>query len=322
MHALGALASHDALCGGAAIPVSVRYIPDLKRVYVEPATGSNGLGACATLTQIWENLPQLNSPLYAINTTTSAVSEVPTGTWLLTEDLYIEDGITLSVVGAGGGGDADELRLMSNSETFLNLRGNGGSLVFQNTRVWSWDEAMDGPDEDISDGRSYISCLSEIVTDESLLCAGRAEHTVGECRMDIHNSEMAYLGYDAPEAWGISSIVRGFCSDKSNPEIFDSVGVHGTIYASDLHHNYHGYYTLGNLAGDWKGNTVHDNIQDGFHAREYSRRLMIAGNDVYDNGNHGIVGSEWSSDLTIFENIVYGNRIGIFLHRMGDRAVV
>lgn len=33
------------------------------------------------------------------------------------------------------GGDADELRLLSNPDTFINLRGHGGSLSFLDTKV-------------------------------------------------------------------------------------------------------------------------------------------------------------------------------------------
>lgn len=39
--------------------------------------------------------------------------------------------------------------------------------------------------------------------------------------------------------------VRGFCADKSNPEVFDDVNVYGNIYDSDIHHNYFGVYTYG-----------------------------------------------------------------------------
>ncbi|CAN0261394.1 unnamed protein product, partial [Ectocarpus sp. 4 AP-2014] len=62
-----------------------------------------------------------------------------TGTWLLTEELYVEDGITLEVYGSEAGGDADELRLLSTNETFINLRAHGGSLDFVSTKVFSWD---------------------------------------------------------------------------------------------------------------------------------------------------------------------------------------
>lgn len=41
--------------------------------------------------------------------------------------------------------------------------------------------------------------------------------------------------------------VRGFCKDKSNPEIFDDVNVYGNIYDSEIHHNYFGLYTYGEM---------------------------------------------------------------------------
>ena len=141
--------------------------------------------------------------------------------------------------------------------------------------------------------------------------------------MDIQNSEMAHLGYDAEDSWGVSSIVRDFCNDNNDPETLDNViSVRGTVIDSHLHHNYHGYFALGSLGGNWIWNTVHNNMGDGFHAREYSRNLVIAANNVYDNGNYGIVGSNGCSDLAITQNIVQGNKIGIFLHRVADRAIV
>ena len=39
--------------------------------------------------------------------------------------------------------------------------------------------------------------------------------------------------------------VRGFCSDESNPGVFDDVNVYGNIYSSDIHHNNFGLYTYG-----------------------------------------------------------------------------
>ena len=37
------------------------------------------------------------APLYAVNNVTGDVSDNATGTWLLEEELYVEDGITLKV---------------------------------------------------------------------------------------------------------------------------------------------------------------------------------------------------------------------------------
>lgn len=39
--------------------------------------------------------------------------------------------------------------------------------------------------------------------------------------------------------------VRGFCTDKSNPEVFHDVNVYGNIYDSNIHHNHFGLYTYG-----------------------------------------------------------------------------
>lgn len=53
--------------------------------------------------------------------------------------------------------------------------------------------------------------------------------------------------------------VRGFCKDKSNPEVFDDVNVYGNIYDSELHHMNFAVYTYGHQQGDWRRNRVHSN---------------------------------------------------------------
>lgn len=37
--------------------------------------------------------------------------------------------------------------------------------------------------------------------------------------------------------------VRGFCTDKSNPEIFDDVNTYGDVIDSNIHHLFYGLYT-------------------------------------------------------------------------------
>ena len=49
-----------------------------------------------TLTEIWEERGG-KAPLYAVDPDSGDVSDTVTGTWLLTESLYVEDGITLEV---------------------------------------------------------------------------------------------------------------------------------------------------------------------------------------------------------------------------------
>lgn len=77
------------------INVSIRYNSASARLYVESADG-NTRGGCVTLQQIWEKQGG-EVPLYAINPKTGDVSNTATGTWLLTKEMYVEDGITLKV---------------------------------------------------------------------------------------------------------------------------------------------------------------------------------------------------------------------------------
>ena len=75
-------------------------------------------------------------------------------------------------------------------------------------QVFSWDTSTNAPDEDETDGRSYISAVSEVITDDSQTCTGRAKKEMGEARMDIEDSEMGYLGYHGSESYGLTWKVR------------------------------------------------------------------------------------------------------------------
>ena len=68
-----------------------------------------------------------------------------------------------------------------------------------------------------------------------------------------------------------ASQVRGFCVDKSNPEVFDEVNVYGNIYDSELHHMNFAVYTYGHQQGDWRRNTVHSNSGYGKKTRDRPR---------------------------------------------------
>ena len=75
------------------IAVSFRYTPESEGFFVESEDDTTR-GGCVTLTEIWEWLGG-SAPLYAVDPASGDVSSTATGTWLLTENLSIEDGITL-----------------------------------------------------------------------------------------------------------------------------------------------------------------------------------------------------------------------------------
>ena len=75
-------------------------------------------------------------------------------------------------------------------------------------QVFAWDTDNNAVDEDEDDGRSFISVLSEVITDDDEDCDGRAKNEMGEGRMDIEDSEMAYLGFYDGESYGLTWKVR------------------------------------------------------------------------------------------------------------------
>lgn len=302
-------------------PVTLRYSNTSARLYIE-AGEAGERGGCVSLNEIFEQRGG-NSPLYAVDPESGARSDNATGTWLLTEDLYVEDGITLNVHG-GEDGDADELRILSVPGTVLNLRAHGGSLSFLNTKVVSWDEEAMTYDTNVTDGRSYVSVISEVINDDvNYTCEGNPKNNMGEARMDIVDSEVGYLGYNASESYGLTWKVRGFCTNGSNPEIFDTVNVYGNIYNSKIHDNYFGIYTYGHQQGDWRENDMYDNIQYGFDPHDDSDLLNIHDNTVWGNGNHGIIASKRCNNVSIQNNVVWGgDQAGLFLHRSTDYAIV
>ena len=70
--------------------------------------------------------------------------------------------------------------------------------------MFAWDTSKNDVRKDQDDGRSYISAVSEIITDSRESCTGKAKNNMGEARMDIEDSEMAYLGYYGAESYGLT----------------------------------------------------------------------------------------------------------------------
>ena len=79
----------------ASVPVAIRYSSASSRLYLV-STDSITRGGCVTLSQIWEERGG-KAPLYAVDPESGDISDSVTGTWLLTEELFVQDGITLQV---------------------------------------------------------------------------------------------------------------------------------------------------------------------------------------------------------------------------------
>jgi parallel beta-helix repeat protein len=277
-----------------ALGVTYRYASSTNRIYVEG-------GGTATLTSIRANTPSL--PDTALTRSGN--------TWLLRANLHVEDGSVLELHGSAIGGDVDELRLRSDADGFVYLWAQYGTLDIDSTRIRSWDASAGTVDTNYGDGRAFIRV-------RSFLDSGGVAR---ESRMDIVNSEISHLGYNAAESYGLVWKVIG--DPGTNYSLYDKVNVYGDILGSNIHHNYFGVYTFGHEGGQWVGNEMHHNVKYGFDPHDDSDNLLIADNDVHDNGNHGIIASKRCNNVVIRNNRSYGNTgNGIMVHRSSDDAIV
>ena len=230
--------------------------------------------------------------------------------WLLGAKLVLQQGATLQLHGSELGGDVDELRLRSNNTSAATstvfVRAHAGNISIRNTKVTSWDEAAGGPDTEYATyKRSFINARSFLDS------AGVPQQS----RMDIADSEIAYLGYFGAEAYGLTWKVLG--------PVLDRVDVFGDVTNSRIHHNYFGAYTYGAFGMKWLGNEFFNNVSYGLDPHDDSDSLLIEGNNSHDNGNHGIICSQRCDNLTIRNNVSERNRgHGIMLHRSVTNSVV
>ncbi|CAM9132608.1 unnamed protein product, partial [Ectocarpus fasciculatus] len=299
------------------------------------STGVNGRvyaegEGCFTITDIYKSRLESDGsgkgPIYNLDDSYNIVlnPEVLSNKWLLTAELHITGGAIFYCRGSSIGGDCDELRIQSTGpDDFHEVRAHGGSMYFESTIVTSWDTPNKTPQATYEGGRSFLNCVSEKLTGD--VCEGMAQNERGECRMDIINSEIGYMGYFSSESYGLTWKVRGFCTDLSNPDVFDTTNVYGDLIGSDIHHNYYGQYSYGHQGGVWHNNQMHDNHQYGFDPHDDSDYLTISHNEVFNNVNHGIIASKRCNNVQIYNNKVYdggAEAVGIFLHRSSDYAIV
>ena len=260
-----------------------------------------------TLSQVKHLLPQ--APLELI--------DAAAGTWQLNADLRLEQGATLLLHGSSYGGDVSELRLRSENTTeadaFVEVRADWGHLDIRGALVTSWDSAAGGPDTEYSTfGRAFMRARSFLDADGQ---------TPRESRMDIIDSEIQHLGFNASESYGLSWKVNG--QPGANFELYDLVEVRGDIRDSFIHDNYFGVFTYGASDMQWIGNEVAYNVVYGFDPHDDSDFLTIENNHIHHNGSHGLIASKRCDNLVIRNNLSeFNDGNGIMLHRSSDYSLV
>ncbi|CAM9841771.1 unnamed protein product [Ectocarpus sp. 12 AP-2014] len=205
------LGAVDAACDGESAP-EISWEESSNHLYIN--------GGCATMADIYEDC-SYNLAQKALCTT-------------LTSHIHIRNAATLEIDGTGG--LAFEILLMVGNNDLtgtgsLNIRAHGGNLVVRDTKIFSWGITTGTYDADTSNGRPYLSAITEFITgrDEDLCpsdtqagedgySTGQAKEQMGVARMDIYDSELACerstveelacrfhqnLGYSESESYGL-----------------------------------------------------------------------------------------------------------------------
>ncbi|MEP7189098.1 MAG: right-handed parallel beta-helix repeat-containing protein, partial [Roseiflexaceae bacterium] len=207
------------------------------------------------------------------------------GEWLLSANLRIEAGARLSVAAP----EARWLKLRSDDQGFVWIKAGGGELEFSGTCISSWDAKRKQFDENYQDGRAFVLARDG-------------------ARMDIHNSDLRYLGYDGSEAYGLAWRLK------------DTTG---QIVDSFVSYNFYGIYSFQVADLVIRGNEADHNVMYGIDPHTQSMRLVIENNVAHDNGKHGIILAEECSNGIIRNNVAYNNlHHGIVIYQRSNDNLV
>jgi parallel beta-helix repeat protein len=233
----------------------------------------------ANLTEMYYNL---NTP-QILNKEFSKV-------WLLNANLVVENGATLYINST----DTSWLKINStgkNTHYYIQARGN---LIIDSVKITSWDSIKN--DYTVSTAfdsfpRSYI-----------LVNAGTG-------MTNITNSELAYLGYDHANSFGLTYFT----------------GAGSIIKNNKIHNLWYGFHSLRSTAHDIRieNNEFSNNVLHGIYSHDATNHILISDNKVHNNGRHGIICSAHCYDIYVKSNQVYNNgQVGIMFNNNVSNSVI
>jgi mannuronan 5-epimerase len=214
--------------------------------------------------------------------------------WLLNANIEVKDGATLYINST----DTSWLKInsMSTKGSAYSILAHG-SLIIDSTKITSWDIKKNDYGKTNSDGtlpRSYILVKYG---------SSRGEMT------NITNSEMAYLGYDYPNSFGLTYYT----------------GAGSIIRNNKIHDLWYGFYSHSEGAYNIRieNNEFYNNHVYGIDPHSGTHDMTISNNTVHDNGRHGIICSTDCYNIIIDSNKVFGNtKDGIMLYANVSRSII
>jgi hyaluronan synthase len=221
------------------------------------------------------------------------IKEVEPKVWLVSSHIVIGNGVSFNVTES----EVDWLRLTSDKTRFVTIRSSNGRLFFDGVKVTSWDPATETVDTNYADGRAYI--LAQ-----------------GNGRLDITNSELAFLGYK--KEGGTPGGTYGV-SWRIPSRAFGKYFMTGDVASSTFHHNYFGAYTYGVSGMTWKNNQFYSNVAYGLDPHDDSNNFLVANNLFFNNGTHGLIFSKRCFGNYVVDNVSFYNKLhGVMLHEASN----
>ena len=163
--------------------------------------------------------------------------------------------------------------------SFVYLRTNNGIINLDKAYVHSWDPQAGTFDTDTYNGRAYVL----------------AKYNAA---MNIHDSELSYLGFEFGESYGVSW--RDVNDTAPGSPL--RTRVTGEVINSNFHHNHYGIYTFQAQGMLFRNNQFHDNIRYGFDPHDFTNNVIVENNIAYHNGAHGFIISRGCNNFTFSGN--------------------
>lgn len=251
-----------------------------------------GAGSTVTLAEIASGLGVAN---------TGYLTDLGNGLWRLNANLWIDQGVTLTLSPATGvhelqlrsdsnGGvtssAADEIDSIAaiNYKTFVYLKTENGIINIDGAKIYSWDAAANAVDTNYSNGRAYI--LAKLAA-----------------TLTVRNADIGYLGSADGESYGLA---WRDVNATTTPDVLRT-RVTGEVIDSKIHHNYYGIYTYQAQNMTFRGNEFYSNVRYGFDPHDYSHHVLVENNVAYNNGAHGFIISRGCNNFIFRNNKSYNN---------------
>lgn len=217
----------------------------------------------------------------------TVLSKQPNGVWLLNASMVVENGARLQI-------DSSDTSWLKISSDGIHAFGIiiFGSLIIDSVKITSWDATIND-----------VASINEDRTPRPFI---RIERDAPS-NTNITNSEIAYLGYNAPKSKGIN---------------YHS-GNGSALRGNNIHHLYFGVYIykLDNILVE--GNDLHHNLHYGIDPHTSPNNIIIRNNNIHHNGGQGIICSLDCDRIIIENNEVYDNtKAGIMFSRNMQNSIV